>query len=126
MGTIEVIDVRGLAGHEREGIDYIGREFAGWEAAPLANRWRTIEPYRRWLWTEMQHDTAANRQITSIAYRYAQGEHIRLGCWCKSKGADTPCHGDVVKSAIEWIAAELRSDMAQAALFDMPERRVYA
>lgn len=125
MGHIEVIDVRGLSGDEREGIDYIGRNYAGWAESPLANKVYDLAQYRRWLWREMQSDTAASGEITSLMYRYAQGEHIRLGCWCKSKGENTPCHGDIVKAAIEWSAAELRESMEQAVLIEMPQRRIY-
>jgi len=34
--------------------------------------------------------------------RLAKKGDLYLGCWC----APLPCHGDVVKKAIEWIIGE--------------------
>lgn len=48
-GNVDVIDVRGLQGDDRQGIDYIGRDFAGWQASPLGNPFKGIAPYRKWL-----------------------------------------------------------------------------
>lgn len=131
LGTIEVIDVRGLSGEERQGIDYIGRDFAGWKAAPLGNPFKTIAPYKEWLWAEMRKKSQAYQQMIILADKVQSGQAIRLGCWCKSKGADTPCHGDVVKAALEWIISErvtqpVTQPVTQASLIDMPNRRQYA
>lgn len=103
---IEVIGVNGLREKERDGIDYIGREWAGWEASPLGNPYKSVPPYRRWLWAEMRDATDAGRAVYALAERARAGEDIKLGCWCKSKGVDAPCHGDVVKAAMEWIISQ--------------------
>lgn len=104
MPKITVIDVRGT--QARDGIEYIGRAYAGWEASPLGNPYKSIAPYKAWLWQQMKSDTEAHAELHRLANLVRNGESVRLGCWCKSKGPDTPCHGDVVKSAIEWILGE--------------------
>lgn len=129
-GQVEVVDVRSMRGDDRNYVDYIGRNFAGWDEAPLRNRSGGVGEYRKWLWGIIRGaDSPAYGQLINIAARAAIGENIRLGCWCKSKGADTPCHGDVVRAAIEWILGERikreEKSAEQAPLFEMPRRAAY-
>ncbi|MEM7019156.1 MAG: hypothetical protein AAF512_17665, partial [Pseudomonadota bacterium] len=66
--TITVVNVKGLRGEQRDGIVYVGREFAGWEESPLSNRAyqklrrfpddTPITMYRRWLWQEVRRNNS--------------------------------------------------------------------
>ncbi len=106
---IEVINVRGLPAN-KEGIVYIGRPCKGWVSkVELGNPYKEgkdgdlqtiIEKYRRWLWDQMTNYPLGrpSLSIRQLADMHADGKDIILGCWCKPK----PCHGDVVKRAIEW------------------------
>lgn len=58
-----------------------------------------IEQYRQWLWKQMQSDTPQLRELKRLAVLHKQNEEVLLSCCCKPK----PCHGDIVKRAIEWL-----------------------
>lgn len=84
-----------------EGI-YIGR------GSVLGNKFRigvdgsrkeVIEKYRMWLWGEIKRN---NRVVVNELWRLIEigrEKDLVLLCWCKP----LPCHGDVVKSCIEWM-----------------------
>lgn len=59
-----------------------------------------ITVFRKWLWKQMQSDTEQLRELKRLAELHKNGHDLTLVCWCKPK----PCHGDVVKSAIEYLA----------------------
>lgn len=111
---------------KRPGIVYIGRQMPGYEASPLGNPYKAgehpdpIGMYKRWLWNQLQIDTPQRREIEWLAAEYIAGKEILLGCWC----APNPCHGTVVKAAIEWMAKQQRpaiEDALDFTLDDVPE-----
>lgn len=94
---------------------YIGRQMRGsvlYTGSALANPYRrgsgepqgaTIERYKRWLWEQMQERSTVYQELLQIMGYSLEGDGIALVCWCKHLGPDTPCHGDVVKAAVEWL-----------------------
>ena len=102
--SIVVVNVR----RERPaGMVYIGRTCAGLEGSVLGNPFRrqegqapgsTLDNYRAWLRAEWKRGGAVRQDLERLADRAAAGNLV-LGCWCKPD----PCHGDVVKEAIEGI-----------------------
>jgi Domain of unknown function (DUF4326) len=103
-----MITVVNLKYDKRPSIVYIGRQMPGRPASPLANPFKAskdydpIERYRRWLWEQLRTDTPQRREMDHLVKMHRAGQHIRLGCWC----APAPCHGAVVKAAIEWLAVD--------------------
>lgn len=106
--VIQVINVAGLQGPQREGIVYVGRGFAGWPPSVLGNPYKhgcsrtgsPIEDYRRWLWRHIQaEESLIKDEVIRIAEMARSGERVDIGCWCHPD----PCHGDVIKSCIEWM-----------------------
>ena len=90
---------------------YIGRPGKG-KTSVLGNpfslsnysREDSIEKYRQWLWEHLQDSESPQYlEIKKLATKYKQGSDLTLVCFCKPKA----CHGDVVKSAIAWFAANL-------------------
>lgn len=99
MGSIQVVNIKFYTGE----YFYIGR------TSPLGNpyvigkdgnREEVIEKYRRYLWHSIQHLTRAGKYILELAA--CPDDDIVLGCHCKP----LPCHGDVVRAAIQWLRAQ--------------------
>ena len=76
----------------------------------LGNRFRigrdgtreeVIEKYRHWLWQSIQERGAVYRLLAQLAQVHKTGGRVVLVCCCKP----LPCHGDVVRRAIEWLAS---------------------
>lgn len=99
MAKIEVGNKRnGARGH------YIGRP------SPLGNpfivgqdgtREEVIQKFRRDLWERMKRgDVDVTQELDVLVHRHLTGEDLTLVCWC----APAPCHGDVIKAAIEYLA----------------------
>jgi len=92
--------------------EYIGRKCYDYDESPLANPFREsvygrekcISMYRRWLWGKI---TSGDEEVTTELARLfqlsLQPEGVKLVCWC----APLPCHGDVIKSCLEWIQDSL-------------------
>jgi hypothetical protein len=98
-----------------DGWIYIGRAVAGHAGSPLQNPWRLHEfsdrelilaKYKRHLWEALKRprgeDALAIRLEVFRLARLAKKGDLHLGCWC----APLPCHGDLVKAAVEWVIAE--------------------
>jgi len=64
------------------------------------SREQVIEKYRVWLWEAVQEKGAVYRELVRLAGLHRAGEKVVLVCWC----SPLPCHGDVVKRAVEWLA----------------------
>ena len=64
-----------------------------------SQRSAVIEKYRVWLRGEYRNKSKAYDALLSLAARVKAGEEIALECWC----APCPCHGDVIREAIEAI-----------------------
>jgi hypothetical protein len=83
------------------GAVYIGRgSIYGnpFRIGPDGSRAEVIERYRRRLWHYLQTDNELSKAIRDLADK-AKTEDIVLECFC----APLPCHGDVLKAAIEWL-----------------------
>ncbi len=102
--SIIAVNVR----HEQPaGMVYVGRECYGFKGSVLANPFKrrarqapgsTLDDYRAWLRAEWKRGGAVRQELERLADLAAAG-NLTLGCWCKPD----PCHGDVVKEAIEGI-----------------------
>lgn len=92
---------------------YIGRAMRGnalyGDHSPVANLFKmsstasradVVRQYKSWLWEKMQ-DTESDqyRELLKIMEMALSAKGISVVCWCHP----LPCHGDVVKSAIEWL-----------------------
>ncbi|MBE9040705.1 DUF4326 domain-containing protein [Oscillatoriales cyanobacterium LEGE 11467] len=66
------------------------------------DRTAVIQKYRRGREQEVQRRGAVWEELRKLAARVASGEAIELACWC----APEPCHGDAIKSCLEWIIRE--------------------
>jgi len=87
---------------------YIGRAYRNWDESPLGNPYQigpdgdratVIKKYRRWLWVKIRsQDPDVLRELGCLSY-LARTKGCTLLCWCAPK----PCHGDVIKSALEWM-----------------------
>ena len=94
---------------------YIGRSGKGRKGSALANpfkledtrdpeeRDRVITKYRRWLWQKIQEKDSA--VMTEVLYlkKQALTNDVNLLCFCKQLTHEVACHGDVIKSCLEWM-----------------------
>lgn len=91
---------------------YIGRNFGNLEGSVLGNKFKinrdgdrkeVIEKYRRWLWEEVKKkEGIVWNELMMLVKEVKAGKDIYLSCWCKP----LECHGDVIKSCIEWLIKE--------------------
>lgn len=108
---------------------YIGRRTGTIEGSPLGNphrvgycrmckavhkRGETIELYRAWLREEYAKKRNVYGALEWLADLFEaaneRGEDLHIGCWCKPLA----CHGDVVKDAVEKIAAKRQREKEAA------------
>ena len=100
--NIEVVNIYKYSG-EIDSVIMRGR-------SPIANpypmrdrsdmeRTRVTIAFKKHLWADMQAHGAMYRELERLIEFGKKTGHLVLGCCCKPK----PCHGDVVKSAIEWM-----------------------
>lgn len=94
---------------------YIGRAGKGKKGSALANpfkledtsyaeeRDRIIAKYRTWLWQKIrQKDQAVMAELFYLKEQ-ALANDINLLCFCKQRTREVACHGDVIKSCLEWM-----------------------
>jgi hypothetical protein len=120
LENLQVVNRHTYDGPRDRSYVYIGR------GSPLGNNWShaagttaqfkvetrldAIAEYRRWLWTRIQSAKgAAFEALQQIKDRATSGEKINLACSCHPK----PCHGDVVKSAVEYLVQRDRLQQQQ-------------
>jgi hypothetical protein len=66
------------------------------------NREQVIAKYSRWLWARLQeHDSPQEYELRRLLAQARSGE-LELLCWCHP----LPCHAEVVRSALLWLAGE--------------------
>ncbi|PSB29605.1 DUF4326 domain-containing protein [Chlorogloea sp. CCALA 695] len=94
---------------------YIGRAGKGKKGSALANpfkladtsnseeRDRVIAKYRRWLWQKIQEKDAAVMAELFYLKEQAIANELNLLCFCKQPTREVACHGDVIKSCLEWM-----------------------
>ncbi|MFM8275389.1 MAG: DUF4326 domain-containing protein [Cyanobium sp.] len=95
---------RGL-GSLLPGQVYVGRP------SPLGNplalgrdgsREQVIAQYRCWLWGQLQLPGSPQECELRRLLAQARSGELELLCWC----APLPCHAEVVRSALLWLAGE--------------------
>lgn len=57
------------------------------------------EAYRAYLWDRLNADPEFRASVKALAGK-------TLVCWCKAKGPDTRCHGEILIRAIDWLNAQ--------------------
>ena len=72
-------------------------------------RWKSLKLYREWLWRKINDKNSNVLEHLHRLARVAITNDLYLVCCCKP----LPCHGDIVKSALEWLI----DDMSQK-IFD--------
>ena len=99
----------------RDTGQYIGRAGHGRPASVLANPFRigrdgtreeVIARYKRWLWGKIKanDDTVMAELNRLLELAKTRPEGLTLVCFCRRLGkAEPACHGDVIKSALEWM-----------------------
>ena len=100
---------RGDCGH------YIGSAGKGNKGSDLANpfrlestsnaeeRDRVIAKYRTWLWQKIQAKDPAVMGELFFLKEQALTNDVNLLCFCKQPKRELACHGDVIKSCLEWM-----------------------
>ena len=66
------------------------------------NREQVIAKYRRWLWAQLQSPGSPQECELRRLLAQARSGELELLCWC----APLPCHAEVVRSALLWLAGE--------------------
>lgn len=66
------------------------------------NRAEVIAKYRRWLWKQIQTENWVVINELKRLWQLNRSGNLTLVCCCKP----LPCHGDVVKSCIEWMSKD--------------------
>lgn len=56
--------------------------------------------YRRWLWQHLRSETGAVYGELLRLKRLAKQGDLTLICWCEP----APCHANIIKSCLEWMA----------------------
>lgn len=132
LENLQVVNRHTYDGPRDRSYLYIGR------GTPLGNNWShvagttaqfkvetrldAIAEYRRWLWTQIQSARGpAFEALQEIKDRVTSGEKINLACSCHPK----PCHGDVVKGAVEHLVQRDRQRQLQQTATN-PEHRYQA
>lgn len=100
---IRVVNVRGLRGEARNGICYVGREFAGWPASRWGNPFRpspgfdAVAAFRHWF---LNRPACVVTESLTALWEACDHGAKPLGCWCidSSPGDGQPvvCHAQVL------------------------------
>ena len=73
----------------------------------VATNKEAVEEYHHWLRAQWNHDGPVKEELLRLARLYKEQGTLYLVCWCKKKiNDDIPCHGDVLRDAIEGIIAK--------------------
>ena len=70
-------------------------------------RREVIAQYRVWLWQQIKEQPAVFQELQRLALQ-AQHDDLVLLCWCKEPDRAVPCHGDVIRAAIQWLKGKER------------------
>lgn len=66
-----------------------------------------VREYRCYLQAQWLAKGKVKAELLRLARLYKETGTLHLICWCKLKvNDDTPCHGDVIREAIEGIIAK--------------------
>jgi len=84
------------------------------------DRTERLRLYRRWLWDEIEsHSSPVYREFLRMV-ALAKAGNVFLKCCCKPKA----CHGDILRSAIEWYIAKEKSSVAKTKSSRMVQRNL--
>ena len=62
-----------------------------------------IEDYRAWLWKQIKDENpAVMGELMMLLKMWREEGSLTLVCFC----APSPCHGDVIASALRWLGSE--------------------
>ena len=64
---------------------------------------RIIARYRCWLWQKIQEKDSAVMAELFYLKEQANVKDVNLLCFCKQATREVTCHGDVIKSCLEWM-----------------------
>ena len=84
---------------------YVGRPSVLGNAFALGrdgSREQVIARYRVWLWQQLQQADSPQRRALEDLLEQARRQPLELLCWCHP----LPCHGEVIRKAILWLAAQ--------------------
>lgn len=94
--------------------NHSGQTFNIMRPFPLGNPYRitpdqprniVIGLYRRWLWAKIKSkDPRVCNALSDIKTTVLTGTTVYLVCCCKPAS----CHGDVIKSAVEWCISKTK------------------
>jgi hypothetical protein len=102
----------GKARRDRLSDPFPGQAYVG-RPSPLGNpfqlgrdgsRAEVIARYRHWLWAQLQEPGSLQRRELERLLELAQAGPLELLCWC----APLPCHAEVIRSALHWLAEQER------------------
>jgi hypothetical protein len=65
-------------------------------------RREVTQRYRIWLLKQIKRQGAVYRELKRLAAIARQCD-IVLICWCKERDRDVDCHGEVIRSAVEFL-----------------------
>jgi len=63
------------------------------------DRSEVIAKYRIWLWSQIRTKDEVWDELKVLYYAWKKHGDLTLFCWCAPKA----CHGDVIKSCLEWM-----------------------
>lgn len=98
-----------------DNAEYIGRAMPhfGLKQSKFANKFRlnkdgsnreeVIAKYRVWLWQQIRSGKISIEDLLDL-------DGKDLVCFCKQPNKKVACHGDIVKSAVEWAKRQKRGD----------------
>lgn len=91
-----------LDGRPSGRVEYIGRPRTLGNPFVIGedgDRRQVILKYKEWLWAHLKsRQGPVYAKLLALSRAAAQGD-LKLLCHCRPK----PCHGDVVKAALEWM-----------------------
>jgi hypothetical protein len=74
-------------------------------AYKVATVGEAVARYRQYAAEQYEQDAVFHRRLNELIRLYQDGGEVVLACWCKSrKNPHAPCHGDVLKEMIEFLA----------------------
>ena len=81
---------------------YIGRPSILGNPFKSSTRKENVEDFRKYLWECVKKKNQVYAELIRLSEK-AKTQDLILVCWCKRSKQDVLCHGDVIKSAIDWM-----------------------
>ena len=103
---IKIVNAKRILGMKIDGSEFfIGRPSPlgnPYKIGRDGNREEVIRKYRAWLWSQIRNK---NKKVLSELRKIKESAlsgNVYLICYCKP----LKCHGDVIKSCVEWCIAK--------------------